>query len=40
MIALMKAASNWRQFYRMLQRALPKHMEQIPLDMKYPENGD
>jgi len=37
-IALMKAASNWAQFYRMLQRALPKHMEQMPLDMEYPEN--
>jgi len=39
-IALMKAASNWGQFYRMLQRALPKHMEQMPLDKEYPENKD
>jgi hypothetical protein len=37
-IALMKASTKWDQFYRMLQRALPKHMEQMPLDMEYPEN--
>lgn len=37
-IALMKASTRWDQFYRMLQRALPKYGEQMPLDMEYPKN--
>lgn len=37
-IALMKASTKWDQFYRMIQRALPKYMEQMPLNMEYPEN--
>ncbi len=37
-IALMKASTRWGQFYRLLQRALPKYMEQMPLDMEDPEN--
>ena len=37
-IALMKASTKWDQFYRMLQRALPKYREQLPLDMKYPDD--
>ncbi len=37
-IALMKAASNWGQFYRMVQRALPKYMEQMPLELEDPNN--
>lgn len=31
-IALMKASTKWDQFYRLIQRALPKHGEQIKLD--------
>lgn len=38
-IALMKASSKWGQFYRMLQRALPKYGEQMPLDMEEPDIG-
>ncbi len=37
-IALMRASTRWDQFYRMLQRAFPKYMEQRPLDMEDPEN--
>lgn len=37
-IALMKASTKWDQFYRMLQRALPRYREQLPLDMKYPDD--
>jgi hypothetical protein len=32
-IALMRASTKWDQFYRMLQRALPKYMEQQPLGL-------
>lgn len=31
-IALMKASSTWDQFYRMVQRALPKYCEQMMID--------
>lgn len=31
-IALMKASSTWDQFYRMVQRALPKYCEQMTID--------
>jgi hypothetical protein len=37
-IALMKAATTWSQFYRLVQRALPKYGEQIPLEFKEPES--
>jgi hypothetical protein len=37
-IALMKASTKWSQFYRMLQRALPRYGDTIPLD--FPENGE
>ncbi|MFC1877099.1 P63C domain-containing protein [Thermodesulfobacteriota bacterium] len=36
-IALMKASTKWDQFYRMIQRSLPKYMEQMPLDLEEPE---
>jgi hypothetical protein len=39
-ITLMKASTKWDQFYRLLQRSLPKYREQIPLDLEYPENVD
>ena len=32
-IALMRASTKWEQFYRMLQRALPRYMEQQPLGL-------
>lgn len=38
-IALMKASTKWDQFYRMLQRALPKYMEQLPLDIDVPDDN-
>jgi hypothetical protein len=37
-MALMRATSTWDQFYRMLQRALPKYMEQMPLDFEESED--
>lgn len=37
-IALMRASTKWAQFYRLLQRALPKPMEQMPLDFPESEN--
>jgi len=37
-IALMRASSKWSQFYRMLQRALPKYGETIPMDFPESEN--
>ena len=36
-IALMKASSNWNQFYRLVQRALPKYGDQRRLLMNEPE---
>lgn len=33
-IALMKASTKWGQFYRMIQRALPKHGEQMLLPIE------
>jgi len=33
-IALMKASTNWGQFYRMIQRALPKHGDQMLLPIE------
>jgi len=39
-IALMKASTKWDQFYRMVQRALPKYREQIPLDFEEFEKND
>ena len=36
-IALMKASTKWDQFYRLLQRALPKYMEQMPLELDEPD---
>lgn len=33
-IALMKASTSWGQFYRMLQRALPKYLDQLSFDLK------
>lgn len=32
-IALMRASSTWDQFYRMLQRSLPKKNETLPMDL-------
>lgn len=37
-IALMRASTKWEQFYRMLQRALPKYMEQQPLILDEKED--
>lgn len=37
-IALMKASTKWPQFYRMIQRALPKYGETIPL--AFPETDN
>ena len=34
-MAIMRASSNWTQFNRMLQRALPKKDETIPLPLDY-----
>jgi hypothetical protein len=39
-IALMKASNKWDQFYRMLQRALPKHLEQMPFDFDTQESKE
>src|SRR3972149_798273 len=33
-IALMRASATWEHFYRLLQRALPKKNETIPLALK------
>lgn len=33
-IALMKASTSWGQFYRMIQRALPKHGDQLLLPIE------
>lgn len=37
-IALMRASTKWDQFYRMLQRALPRYMEQQPLALNETED--
>lgn len=37
-IALMKASSTWDQFYRMVQRALPKYCEQMKIDLTSDQN--
>ena len=37
-IALMKASTKWGQFYRLIQRALPKYGEQMHLPLKEPED--
>lgn len=37
-IALMRASTKWEQFYRMLQRALPRYMEQQPLELDEKED--
>ena len=37
-ITLMRATTGWDQFYRLIQRALPKYMEQMPLNMKDPDD--
>lgn len=37
-IALMKASNDWNTFMRLLNRALPKLGETLPLEM-YDENG-
>ncbi|MGA2781045.1 MAG: P63C domain-containing protein [Smithella sp.] len=37
-IALMRASTKWEQFYRMLQRALPRYMEQQPLGIDEQED--
>jgi hypothetical protein len=36
-IALMKASTKWDQFYRLLQRALPKYAEQMQLPLDEPD---
>ena len=38
LIALMKAAANWKIFERLYKRAFPRSGDQMPLDMEYPEN--
>lgn len=37
-IALMRASTKWDQFYRMLQRALPRYMEQQHLEIDEKED--
>lgn len=37
-ITLMKASSNWRNFYAMLNRALPKWDTTLPLPFNYPDD--
>jgi hypothetical protein len=37
-IALMKASSNWDQFKRAIERALPKYGDTMPLDLNEPED--
>jgi hypothetical protein len=40
-ITLMKASPNWNSFYRLLQRALPKHTETVrQLEMELEANPD
>lgn len=39
-IALMKASIKWDQFYRMIQRALPRYGEQMRLDDGINEDND
>ncbi len=34
-IALMRASPNWKGFYRLLQRALPKYEDQPQLFVEY-----
>jgi hypothetical protein len=38
-IALMRASTKWDQFYRMVQRALPKYGEQMPLDLEEKDDN-
>ena len=37
-IALMKASTSWSQFYRMIQRALPKYGDNLFLEFPEPES--
>ena len=40
LIALMRASPNWRIFYSLVNRSLPRYNHTLPLLLEYPEDND